>query len=267
MTTVLGSLSSPRQRRRDAPAWVPPIFLAVALTAAWSVSSILADSAVFPGPGEALTSLRSDLGNSRFVASVGDTARVLATSYAAAILIGGVAGMLLGLSAFWSRAALPLVYAFNSVPKIILYPIFLLFLGIGDLSRGSFAFVSGVLPMFLIMVEATAGVSRLHLKLSASLGMSRASLLRRIVVPSVLPSLAAGMRLCFGLTLIGLLLAEMFSAASGLGYELLRNVALGRVENIMGQVVLIGLLALIPTMALQQLEVRIRRRYETKEQA
>ncbi|MGW4587798.1 ABC transporter permease [Amycolatopsis thermoflava] len=247
---------------RRSPGWVPPLVFAVALVAVWTVTAALADSAVYPGPGEALRSLRSDITDSRFLRSVGDTARVLLLSYAAAIAAGAVTGMLLGLSAFWSRATLPVVYALNSVPKIVLYPIFLLFLGIGDLSRGSFAFVSGVLPMFLIMVEATAGVRRLHLKLSASLGMSRWSLLRRIVVPSVLPSLASGMRLCFGLTLIGLLLAEMFSGSSGLGYELLRNLSLARVENIIGQVLLIGVLALLPTLALQQLESRIRNRYE-----
>lgn len=247
-----------------ASAWVPPLVLAVVLLLIWSVSAAIADSAVYPAPTEALDSLRSDLGSSRFLGSIADTTRVLLGSYAAAIVVGSVAGMLLGLSAFWSSATLPVVYALNSIPKIVLYPIFLLFLGIGDLSRGSFAFVSGVLPMFLIMVEATANVSRLHLKMAASLGMSRWSLMRRIVVPSVLPSLAAGMRLCFGLTLIGLLLAEMFSGSSGLGYELLRNLSLARVERIMGQVVLIGVLALAPTLALQQLELRIRNRYEVK---
>lgn len=254
--------TTPRDGKQ--PAWLPPVALAFVILGLWALTSALADSAVYPGPVEAAQSLRSDLSNTRFLTSVGDTARVLVLSYGAAVIIGSVFGMLLGLSTFWSGAALPLIYALNSIPKIVLYPIFLLFLGIGDMSRGSFAFVSGVLPMFLIMVEATAGVSQLHRKMAASLGMSRLSLIRRVVVPSLLPSLAAGMRLCFGLTLIGLLLAEMFSGSSGLGYELLRNLSLARVENIMGQVVLIGLLALIPTLALQQFELRIRNRYEVK---
>jgi len=251
-------------RHRRGPAWVPPLLFAAAMVVVWTVTAALADSAVYPGPGQALDSLWSDIGNPRFMTSVSDSARVLLLSYAAVIVVGSVAGMLLGLSAFWSGAALPLVYALNSVPKIVLYPIFLLFLGVGDLSRGAFAFASGVLPMFIIMVEATAGVSRLHLKMAAGLGMSRLSLLRRIVVPSVLPSLATGMCLCFGLTLIGLVLAEMFAGSSGLGYELLRNLSLARVENIIGQVVLIGVLALVPTLALQQLATRVRNRYEVR---
>ncbi|MFG2514002.1 ABC transporter permease [Streptomyces sp. NPDC048584] len=257
-----GATSAIRHRR--GPAWVPPLLFAAAMVVVWTVTAALADSAVYPGPGQALDSLWSDIGNPRFMTSVSDSARVLLLSYAAVIVVGSVAGMLLGLSAFWSGAALPLVYALNSVPKIVLYPIFLLFLGVGDLSRGAFAFASGVLPMFIIMVEATAGVNRLHLKMAAGLGMSRLSLLRRIVVPSVLPSLATGMCLCFGLTLIGLVLAEMFAGSSGLGYELLRNLSLARVENIIGQVVLIGVLALVPTLALQQLATRVRNRYEVR---
>lgn len=251
-------------RRGRGPAWVPPLILAVGIVVVWAVTAALAGSAVYPGPTEAVRSLVSDLGNQRFLNSIADTSRVLVLSYLAAVVVGAVAGMLLGLSAFWSGAVLPVVYALNSVPKIVLYPIFLLFLGIGDLSRGGFAFASGVLPMFLIMVEATTGVSRLHLKMAAGLGMSRWSLLRRIVVPSVLPSLTAGMCLCFGLTLIGLLLAEMFAGSSGLGHELLRNLSLARVENIIGQVILIGVLALVPTLALQWLEARVRNRYEVK---
>ncbi|MFH8445998.1 ABC transporter permease [Streptomyces sp. NPDC093065] len=253
---------APAIRRGQGPAWLPPLLLAAAIVALWTVTAALADSTVYPGPGQALGSLWSDVGDPRFMSSVSDSARVLLLSYVAVIVVGSVTGMLLGLSAFWSRAALPLVYALNSVPKIVLYPVFLLFLGIGDLSRGAFAFVSGVLPMFLIMGEATAGVNRLHLKMAAGLGMSRWSLLRRIVTPSVLPSLASGMCLCFGLTLIGLVLAEMFAGSSGLGYELLRNLSLARVENIIGQVILIGVLALVPTLALQQLASRVRRRYE-----
>ncbi|MFJ3889825.1 ABC transporter permease subunit [Streptomyces sp. H23] len=253
---------APAIRRGQGPAWLPPLLLAAAIVALWTVTAALADSTVYPGPGQALDSLWSDIGDPRFMSSVSDSARVLLLSYVAVIVVGSVTGMLLGLSAFWSRAALPLVYALNSVPKIVLYPVFLLFLGIGDLSRGAFAFASGVLPMFLIMGEATAGVNRLHLKMAAGLGMSRWSLLRRIVTPSVLPSLAAGMCLCFGLTLIGLVLAEMFAGSSGLGYELLRNLSLARVENIIGQVILIGAIALVPTLALQQLASRVRRRYE-----
>jgi len=246
---------------RTARAFIPPILVAAVVVLAWSVAAQISESSVFPGPAEALRSLWQDLQRPRFLESIGSTARVFALAYFAAVAVGAVTGMTLGLSAFWSSAVLPIVYAVNSIPKITLYPIFLLFLGIGDLGRGSFAFVSGVLPMFLIAVEATAAVNRLHLKMAASLQMGWLSLLRRIVIPSVLPALVSGMRLTFGLTFLGLLLAEMFSSSSGLGYELLRNVTLVRMGNILGEVVLIAVLALLPTLLLGLIERRVQRRF------
>ncbi|MCZ4563377.1 hypothetical protein O4160_21270 [Rhodococcus sp. IEGM 1401] len=64
-----------------------------------------------------------------------------------------------------------------------------------------------------------------------------------------------------GLTFLGLPLAKIFSSSSGIGYELLRNVSLVRMENIMSTVVLILVMALPPTIALQWLESRITSKY------
>ena len=240
---------------------IPPIVLAALVVAAWWIIAVLADSAVFPTPLESIQSLAEDLGRPRYLDSIINSVRVLLFAYVAAGVVGALLGMVLGLSPFWSAVILPIVYALNSIPKITLYPIFLLFLGIGDFSRGTFAFVSGVLPMFLIVVEATAAVQRLHLKLAASLNLGWPKLLTYIVIPSVLPALVSALRLTFGLTFLGLLLAEMFSGSSGLGFEILRNVTLARMENILGEVMLIAMMALIPTLLLQSLEKRVTSRY------
>jgi NitT/TauT family transport system permease protein len=233
----------------------------IAIVVGWWLASEVADSVVFPTPGEALAGLADDLQKPRFVDSIVTTVRVLSGAYVAAAVAGTITGVLLGLSAFWSRAILPIVYASNSIPKITLYPIFLMFLGISDLSRGAFAFVSGVIPMFLIAVEATAAVGKLHLKMAATLRLSWPQLLSYIVIPSVVPALVSGLRLTFGLTFLGLLLAEMVSGSSGIGFEILRNVTMARMENILGEVILIAGLALVPTLMLQLLERRVVMRY------
>ncbi|WP_242640185.1 ABC transporter permease subunit [Rhodococcoides fascians] len=97
--------------------------------------------------------------------------------------------------------------------------------------------------------------------MAGSLQVSWPGLVRQIVIPAVLPASATTMRMTFDLAFLGLLLAEMFSSSSGIGYELLRNVSPVRVENIMGTVVLILVIASPPTIALQRLETRITSRY------
>lgn len=239
----------------------PPVLLAAVLMTAWWSAAEMADSTVFPAPPASLDSLVADLGHSEYRQALAGSMRLFAESYAAAVVVGTVVGIIIGLNAFWSEVFLPILYSLNSIPKVVLYPMFLLFLGIGDMSRGGFAFVSGVVPMLLIVIEGSAEVSRVHLKLAAGLGMSYAAVVRKIVIPTMVPSLAKGARLTFGLTFLGLLLAEMLSGSSGLGHELLRNVSLVRLQNILGEVVLIAVLALVPTLLLRWIERRVQRRY------
>ncbi|WP_256991091.1 ABC transporter permease subunit [Rhodococcus sp. 06-235-1A] len=67
--------------------------------------------------------------------------------------------------------------------------------------------------------------------MAASLQVSWPGLVRQIVIPAVLPAFATTMRMTFDLAFLGLILAEMFSSSSGIGYELLRNVSLLRMKT------------------------------------
>jgi NitT/TauT family transport system permease protein len=239
----------------------PPLVLLLAGVAVWYVAAVALDSAVLPTPAAAAGTLVADLGSAGFLASLGRTLALLAVSYALAVVVGSLVGFAIGLSAFWSDVLNPLIYAVYSIPKITLYPLFLVFLGLGEVGRGGFAFLHGVIPMTLIIVGATAGVDRTHLKLAASLRLPAGRVVRQIVVPSVVPAAVTGMRLSFGLTFLGLLIAELLGGSAGLGGELLRNVQLVRMGNIVGEVVLIAIIALVPTMALLRLEQVVTARF------
>lgn len=258
-TAVTGT-GTPRLRavwRRIGPA----LTVAAGGALTWWLMARILNSSVVPGPGESLAGLWTQLGNARFRASVLDTIGVLAVSYCVASVLGTALGPLLGVRPFWARSLLPLVYALNSVPKVALFPIFLLVLGLGDLSRGAFAVLSGALPMFLIAAEASRGVPRSHLKLASSLRVGEIRVLTKIVWPSALPAITSGLRLTFGFTFLGLLVAEMFAGSSGLGQELLRNVSLGRMDYIAGEIVLVAAIALVPTAILTWFERWTGRRY------
>lgn len=258
-TPVVGGADPAWRRRLGTIA--PPLTLFVGLCLIWHVIAVLLDSTVFPTPTESLGTLLEDLGNSRFLTSLSETLVVLVVSYALAVGVGALVGFLIGLSIFWSDVLSPLIYAIYSIPKITLYPLFLVFLGLGEASRLGFAFVSGVIPMTLLVLGATTGVDRMHLKLAAGLGMNTPALIRKIVIPSLVPALVTGMRLTFGLTFLGVLIAELLGGTAGLGSELLLNVQSVRMGNIVGEVVLIAVIALIPTTILLSLERRAERRF------
>jgi NitT/TauT family transport system permease protein len=113
-------------------------------------------------------------------------------------------------------------------------------------------------------MAATANlrVSDIYLKLGASMNLSFVQLVRVILLPAALPSFLTAARIAFGLTFLGTIVGEMFSSDGGLGHELVRNMSLVRVDRILIQIVIIGVLALIPNGVLRTLETRISRRME-----
>lgn len=263
MTSVDGAAPGPSTAgvRRVLGIAMPPLLLLLLVVTIWYGVAIALDSTVFPTPVAAVGTLVADLSSAGFLASLGQTLAILSVSYLLAVVIGSFLGFAIGLSAFWSDVLNPLIYAVYSIPKITLYPLFLVFLGLGEVGRGGFAFLHGVIPMMLIIVGATTGVDRNHLKLAAGLRLSTSRVVWQIVVPSVVPAAVTGMRLAFGLTFLGLLIAELLGGSAGLGGELLRNVQLVRMGNIVGEVLLIAVVALVPTMALLRLEHAVTARF------
>lgn len=234
------------------------------LVIVWAIVAAALDSLVFPGPVQAVTGLMEDLQRPAYRESMVTSIRLLAISWVIAVIAGAAVGFVLGQSQFWSKVFQTPLFALYSIPKVTLYPIFLLLLGLGEPSRIVFAFLHGVFPVALLVMGATATLDRKLVRLGDALELSRWQRVTKIVLPALLPTVLVAMRISFGLTFLGLVLAEMFSAEIGLGRELVNNVANVRVEQIAGQVLFIGLLALGPVLAMLAIERRVKARVGIK---
>jgi len=112
----------------------------------------------------------------------------------------------------------------------------------------------------LLVMGATATLDQKLVRLGDALQLTWWQRVVKIALPALLPTVLVSLRISFGLTFLGLILAEMFSADIGLGRELVNNVANVRVEQIAGQVLFIGLLALGPVLLLLAVERRLKAR-------
>ncbi|WP_244978341.1 ABC transporter permease [Castellaniella defragrans] len=225
----------------------------------WAVIAALVDNVVFPGPLEAIRGLMLDLGREAYRESILTTVRLLLLSWIISVAAGALIGFGLGLSAFWSRVFAAPMFACYCVPLVTLYPVFILFLGIGEQVRVVFAIAHALPPMALLVMGATAGIDRNLLRLADALTLPWHTKLTKIIIPALIPTLASGARIALGLTMIGLILAGMVSAASGLGHELVSNIANARVARITGQIMFIVILAVVPGLFLRWLERRVSR--------
>jgi ABC-type nitrate/sulfonate/bicarbonate transport system permease component len=198
--------------------WHRTALVLVAL-AAWEAAARLRwlDPDFFSPPSKVLAAM-ADLATPPVLAAARLTALEVAAAFAAAAVIGVGAGLGIGLSAFGYRTFRPIVLLLFSVPKMVMLPLFILFFGIGLLSKAVFAFSLGVFPILLNVVAGTRMVDRTLVTAAYCMGASRAAIFAKVVLPAALPSVITGLRIGMTQTVLGVLLAELYASNTGLGF-------------------------------------------------
>ncbi|MDR2108307.1 MAG: ABC transporter permease [Coriobacteriales bacterium] len=146
--------------------------------------------------------------------SIALTGLVLAT--AAAIILG----LLLGWFARLERYLDPLLQILRNTPVLAILPLFILILGIGDVSRIAVVFFASFFPTLLNTIQGVKNADPVLIRAAQSMGISRLGLFAKVILPSVVPYITAGFRLAAGVSLIVLVAAEMLGAAHGLGISI-----------------------------------------------
>ena len=172
------------------------------------------------------------------------TLSVWLAAFAMAAVVGVVAGLLMGLYQSAGRVVEPFISALASLPKVTLYPVLLLIFGLGVSSKLVFGFLHGVLPVLLFTLGSIRQMPLMQMKSARAMGLSRASCLRHVMLPSILPSVLSGLRLGASLTLLGVLIGEMFGAQKGLGFLLMNAMELNDTASLSALSVLLLIAAL-----------------------
>jgi len=136
--------------------------------------------------------------------------------------IGAALGIALGLAAGVSRAldgALsPVIFLTYPVPKIVMLPIFMLWFGIGDLSKVLIIALACFYPVFINAYYGARSTQKILVWSALNMGAGQGEIFRRVVVPSAAPQIFAGLRVSLALSFIVMFAAEMINARSGLGH-------------------------------------------------
>jgi NitT/TauT family transport system permease protein len=136
--------------------------------------------------------------------------------------LGSFAGALLGLAAgvarWFDRLLSPAVFLTYPVPKIVMLPIFMLWFGIGDLSKVLIIALACFYPVFINAYYGVRQTRTILVWSALNMGATPAQIFRRIVVPSAAPMILASLRVSLALSFIVMFAAEMINARSGLGH-------------------------------------------------
>ncbi|ACM20842.1 ABC transporter, membrane protein [Geotalea daltonii FRC-32] len=151
----------------------------------------------------------------------------------------------------------PLLRLLGEINAFSLFPLFVLFFGIGELAKFSIIFWSCLWPILFTTIAGVRGVDPLFVKLARSMGSGRLLLFFKVLLPGALPSIFTGIRLGATVAFLMLIAAEMIGASTGLGW-LIHN---SNVNFIMPRLylgaVLVALLGMALNYGLHWLELRV----------
>ena len=131
---------------------------------------------------------------------------------------GIVVGLVFGVSPLVARILDPYFVALNSIPRVALIPLFILWFGIGLETKVIFAATLVFFPVLMNTFAGARDVDRDLIDVIRVMGASRLDAVRRVFVPSALVWVFAGLRMSIPFALIGSVVAEMFTSNDGLGY-------------------------------------------------
>jgi len=148
----------------------------------------------------------------------------------------------------------PIIELFRPVPPLALLPLFIIWLGIGEVSKVLLIAFSTFFPIFLNTTEGVRSTDPLHLRAALSLGANRWQIFTNVVARSALPGIIVGLRLGFALGFFVLVAAELIAADSGLGYRIQESRNFFLVDRMFVGAAVIGVLGFTFNVGLRRLE-------------
>jgi ABC-type nitrate/sulfonate/bicarbonate transport system permease component len=141
----------------------------------------------------------------------------VAEGFGLAALAALALGILAGLCVPLRHMVEPVIEFIRPIPPLAFLPMFLVWFGLGEASKVAFIGYTTFFPMFIAVAASVLRVDVMLLRAAASLGATRADLIRRVVLPAAMPGIIVALRVGFGLALFVIVGAEFMGADAGLG--------------------------------------------------
>ena len=241
--------------QKSYPNWVSIVSILCLLTI-WELicQSGVVSSLFLPAPTAIISALLQMIADGEIGVSLAASLYRILAGFFIGSLVGLAVGLVTGTSALMDKIGTPIVNAIYPIPKIALLPLFILWLGIGELSKVTIIALGVFFPVAMNTYSGVKNVDTLLLKVAASFNASWWMTMKSVVLPNALPMIFAGLRLAAGTSLLLLVAAEMIAAQVGIGALILHYGDLMITDRLMAGVIVLSLLGLVFNLILQFLE-------------
>jgi len=247
------SVTAPADRAKDRPVRPatskllrPMLGLAVpvALAVAWetAVAAGLASGRLVPPPSTILATFGELARSGELQDHAALTLWRVAMGFVLGVVSGTVLGAVTGYSALSHRLLDPTLQALRAIPSIAWVPLFILWFGIFEESKIILIAVGVFFPVYLGVMGAVVSVDRKIVEVGRAFRLSGLAMVRRILLPAVMPAYVIALRAGLGLGWMFVVAAEFMGASQGLGFLLIDGQQLGKPEQIVAAIVAFAIL-------------------------
>lgn len=232
--------------------------IAIAALGLWEVASRSGwiNAVVFPAPTRILADFEH-LWRQDFLHNVGLTL----TRFLGGVVVGGIPGILVGLCIGWwprlRRIADPFIAAIHPVPKIVLFPLFIVIFGINEWAKIMSVSLTVFFPALINAAAGAREISPLYFEVVRSYGGGKAALFRHVVLPGSLPMILSGIRIAANLGLLVTIAIEFTVTSHGIGSIIWLALQTMRTEDLYAGVVTISLIGITINVIIQWLLRRL----------
>lgn len=194
----------------------------------------------------------------------GEVTRALSTSlvslsigFGAAVLLGIPLGMAMGRYKVIEYALDVHMNALYATPLIALIPLIVLWVGLGTEAKILIVFLTAIFPIVINVMTGVHNVKASLLEVARAFVASERAIFTKIIIPSTVPYIVAGLRLGIGRAVVGMVVAEFFTAMSGLGYMIIQYGNLFRTDAMFVPIIILMVLGVGLTSLLKLLERKV----------
>ncbi|WP_051382422.1 ABC transporter permease [Bradyrhizobium sp. Tv2a-2] len=220
------------------------LLLPLALAAGWELTVWLGFSSgrLVPPPSKVFATIGELARSGELSRHIWVTLWRVASGFALGVIAGTIMGAISGYWGLARRLLDPTVQALRAIPSIAWVPLFILWLGIFETSKVALIAVGVFFPVYLGVMGAILSVDRKIVEVGRIFRLSGPAMIRRILLPAVLPAYVLALRVGLGLGWMFVVAAEFMGASEGLGYLLIDGQQLGKPAQIVAAIVIFAIL-------------------------
>lgn len=235
--------------------------LPILLLVIWGIWASASPAAFFPSPLIIFEAFVDTWVGPAFVTDVLPSLGRLALGIVLSVLVGIVAGTLIGLIRWLRELLEPMLEFFRAIPPPVLIPIVAVLLGPTDSMKVTVIVAGSIWPVLLNTIDGVRATDSVMTETARSFALTPAERIRYLVLPAASPRIMAGTRQSLSIALILMVISEMFYSSSGLGYRIVYFQRNYLIAEMWGGILLLGLIGVLLAAIFGFVERRVLRWY------